>query len=96
MGECWLYKVLAEGEASNGITRVITKNGQKIRWRIYASVRGNAKVSFSNPQGERVEKTAKELNDEERVWFWKLDQSKAQVFRMPLGINLPKTHRISA
>ena len=84
------YEVVQHGESYKGRTRVSKVHGQTIRWRVYVVVRGNEKVSFTNPQGERVEKIARELDDAERHWFWKLEQSQAQVLRMPHGKNLPR------
>ncbi|MEM6801581.1 MAG: M56 family metallopeptidase, partial [Bacteroidota bacterium] len=53
--------------------------GKKARY-VLGQVIANREVRFLNAQGKQVQKMCKDLSQEEREWFWKLDQSKAESF----------------
>ena len=84
------YEVVEAGDPHKGMTMIFEEHGKKIHWQVYASISGHSKVSFVNEEGIRIEKFAKELNSKEREWFWQLEQSQAQIYRMPIGMEMPK------
>ncbi|MEM7372973.1 MAG: M56 family metallopeptidase [Bacteroidota bacterium] len=71
------------------------KKGQPDRF-ILAVVRGQTKVSFLNSQQQTITKLCKDLTQEERRWFWKLDQSNARYFHTSPAQNRPTDQEMQA
>jgi len=64
-----------------GMMVYIQLEGKKKSRRVFSWLSGGNQVSFINEAGVETIKLCKELTDEERSWFWKLDKSRAKQFK---------------
>lgn len=80
-----LYDLNLEGKG--GMQAYLEVEGNPKARRVKAIVDAMVKVSFTNESGAKVTKICKDLTQDEREWFWKLEQSQPSVFMLPKPLN---------